>query len=93
MTTNAILQIGLYVVVLVALVKPLGRVHGPSLRGQAVRAGQDPGPAGTADLSPVRRRSDRRDVVEALRVRDAGVQLSGPDRSSTACCGCSTTCR
>ena len=44
MTTNAILQIGLYVVVLVAAGQAAGRFHGPGLREQAVRPGQVLGP-------------------------------------------------
>ena len=35
MTANGFVQLALFVVVLLALAKPLGRVHGPRLRGPA----------------------------------------------------------
>ena len=76
MTTNAFLQLAFYIVVLVALVKPLGTFMARVYENKPVRTGQDSGAARAAHLSAVRRRSDRRDVVDALRLCGVGRSTS-----------------
>ena len=64
MNTSGWLQLGLYVVVLLLLAKPLGRVHGRGLRGPRHARAADRRPARAPDLSRRGRRSGARNGLD-----------------------------
>ncbi len=78
MTGNGVLQLALYLVVLLALAKPLGALHGARLRGAHRGPGPGPRVARAPPLPTLGRPARPRDGLEDLRARDAALQLRGP---------------
>ena len=74
MTANAFLQIGIYLVVLLILVKPLGGFMARVYEGQPTLLGPAARPDRAARLSRVRRPSGRGHDLEDVRDRDAALQ-------------------
>ena len=74
MTANGYLQLTLYLVVLLALAKPLGAYMARVYENQPIVLGRSPGPGRADPVSPGGSPPGRRDGLEELRPRHADVQ-------------------
>ncbi len=88
MTINGIVQIALYMVVLLALAKPLGWYMARVYEGQPVGLNRVFGPVERLLYRCFGTREDAGDELEDLRDRDAAVQPARACWSSTCCSGC-----
>ena len=77
MNVASLVQIGLFLAALGVAGQAAGLVHGPGLRGQAVRPGLGRRLAGAAHLSRLRDRPGRGNDLDRLRQGDARVQPAG----------------
>ena len=94
MTANGLIQIGLYLVVLIAAAKPLGTYMARVYEGKTIVVlDRVLGPVERLHLPFERRASRRRNELESLRARRAAVQRRRAAGGVCARNGCKARCR